>query len=208
MMEAGTNILPKQKTGGHTGVTSRRTAATRHEALQLFNACKMRLLNINSWKKICGDKGAEFWLTDEQGTLINDITPKIGNLIRIKLPAPENKTGDGFDWVRIETFENSKDLVKDEEVFGFRTRPVPNPNQKESESAHFYTGDATSTFLIIRNSATITVIERGRNEIPNIFGSFFAKLRNLVIAIPAMLGFSKPQWKMLADGILNPANNY
>jgi hypothetical protein len=130
--------------------------------------------------------------------------PVKGNLIRIKLPAPPNQQGDGFDWVRIEEFENSKDLLKDEELFGFRVRPVENPLSRSGESAHFYTSDATSSFLVMRKSCTISAMEKGRNEVPNASGSFLNKIRNILIAIPAMLGLSKPQWKNLTDGILNP----
>jgi hypothetical protein len=49
-------------------------------------------------------------------------------------------------------------------------------------------------------------MERGRNEKPNPAGGFLNKVRNAVIAVAAMMGFSKPQWKLLTSAILEPKN--
>jgi hypothetical protein len=203
-MEAISGMIPKQYIGNQTGATSRLKMDTRHEALLLFQAACKRLLDINNWKKICGNSGAEFALTDKEGEPLYGLNPEIGNLIRIKLPAPPNKEGDGFDWVRIEEFEDSRILLSDSETFGFRVRPVENPKNRTGNSAHFYTSDATSTFLIIRYSHTVFALERGKNEVPNDSDSWITKIRNKVVAIVAMIGFSKPQWQNLVDGLLMP----
>lgn len=196
-------ILPMQLIGGETGATARLKQNSRHDALLLFQAARKRLLDINNWRKWCGDKGAEFQLTDKNG-LPKSSQPEIGDLIRIKLSGPPNPEGDGFDWVRIETFEDNKTLLQDAEVFGFRVRPSQNPGNKSGPKAHFYTGDATSTFLIIRNSHVVYALERGKNEIPNSSGKWFSKIRNKLIAVAAMIGLSKPQWKRLTKGLLKP----
>lgn len=199
-------IIPAQKTGAKTGATSHIHADTRHNAIRIFKAAQTNLLDINHWDKFSGKGSAIFQLTDSSGNLLYSIPPKIGDLIRIDLPAPGNKKGHGYDWVRIEKFEDSKDILKDEETFGFRVRPVKHPDNTSAEPAHFYTSDATSTFLIIRHTNTITAMERARNEIPNtgVF-SFLNKIRNTVIALAAMAGLSNPQWKRLMKGILQDA---
>ncbi len=203
MRDAAITLIPEQRTGGETGATSKVIVATHQDAIALFDQCKRRLVDINNWKKLCGDVGAEFHLTDNKGNLLHRTLPEVGNLIRIELPAPPNKTGDGYDWVRIEAFEDCKDLVKDEEVFGFRVRPVENPNNKNGESAHFYKSSATSTFLVRRINYTVYALERGKNEVPNDKpSSLLNKLRNIIIAFAAMIGLSKPQWKNLVNGIL------
>jgi hypothetical protein len=199
-------IIPKQLKGTHTGATVRKDMSTRHSALVLYNEAKYRLLDINNWYKISGNVGAEFFLTDKNGNDLNVVMPEVGNLIKIKLPAPKNKRGNGYDWVRIEKFESVKDEMKDEEIYGFRVRPVSNPDSANSVNAHFYTSDASSTFLIYRITNIVYAIERGRNEVPNTKTSILNALRNLIIAIPAMLGFANPQWKLLVKGILNGAN--
>lgn len=203
-MPGSEKLIPAQMIGSKTGSTSKRTTSTRHDALLLFNESKVRLLDINSWRRLCGNKGSEFQLTDAGGNPLHDKIPVVGNLIRIKLPAPPNAKGDGFDWVRIEEFEDTRNLLKDEDVFGFRVRPVQNPLNRSAGSAHFYTGDATSSFIVMRRVCTVMALERGRNEVPNSAGKFLNKLRNILVALGAMLGLSRPQWKSLTDGILNP----
>lgn len=199
-------ILPIQVMGGETGATAKLKQNTRHDALLLFQAARKRLLDINNWRKWAGNRGAEFQLTDKDGVPKNKV-PETGDLIRIKLPAPSNPEGDGFDWVRIEAFEDSRTLLEDAEIFGFRVRPVQNPNNRTGESAHFYTNDATSTFLIIRDSHTVYAVEKGKNEVPNPSGGLITKIRNVLIAITAMIGLSKPQWQRLMEGLLRPPLN-
>ncbi|MDF2449939.1 MAG: hypothetical protein K0R26_2443 [Bacteroidota bacterium] len=196
-------FVPAQKKGGHTGAQHSVKATNRKEALQIFEDARKRLLNINRWQNICGSGSAEFRLTDKNGQTLNFVKPRIGNLIRIKLPAPKNQSGKGFDWVRIEAFKHTKDQLNDEEQYGFRVRPVQNPFEKDGESAHFYTSDASSTFLISRKGRILTAKEFGRNEIPNSNPqSLLNKIRNIIIAVAAMAGFAKPQWKKLMKGIL------
>jgi len=200
-----TTLIPRQTSGSHTGSTSKHHAATRHDAVLMFARCKELLLDVNRWKQFCGGKGATFRLTDDAGHVLIDKKALVDHYIRIELPAPENPQGNGYDWVRIEAFQTSKDLIKDEEVFGFRVRPAQNPERRTDETAHFYDDSATSTFLIIRNIYTVTVLERGKNERPNTDGSLFERLRNWIVAIPAMFGLATPQWKMLTAGILKTA---
>lgn len=203
-MEEISDIIPKQFIGSQTGATSKIKLDTRHDALLLFKKAREHLLDINSWEKLCGQGSAEFTHTDKNGEPLISTTPKIGDLIRIKLPAPENKEGDGYDWVRIEAFDENKSLVSDSETFGFRVRPIENPKNKAGNIAHFYTDDATSTFLVIRYSHTVFALERGKNEVANDSNSWISNIRNKLVAFTAMIGFSKPQWKKLVDGILVP----
>lgn len=203
-MDTTEHIVPEQVSGSQTGATSRVRTASLKAASGLFEAAKVRLLDINNWYRFCGNKGAEFFLTDANGHELRGIEPETGHLIQIKLPAPPNDKGDGYDWVRIEAWEHSKNVVHDEEMFGFRVRPVKNPLDHSSESAHFYTSDATSTFLIRRKKRTVYAIERGRNEKPNPAGRLLNKIRNTLIALAAMTGLSVPQWKMLTKSLLKP----
>jgi len=196
-------IIPKQITGFKTGSRASFTAPTKSDAKNLFADARHRLQNINSWFLICGETGAHFQLTDEDGNAMENHSPAVGNLIRIKLPAPPNEDGNGYDWVRIEKLEEDEDVAKDEQIFGFRVRPVGNPGKRTDATSHFYTSEATSTFLVYRKENVVSVLERGRNESPNTSGNFFNRLRNFVVAITASFGFSKPQWKTLVSGVLN-----
>jgi hypothetical protein len=195
--------VPAQQTGTNTGATSRRMTHTREAAVQLFRLAKQRLIAINNWDKICGIASASFELMNENGEKLESAEPRVGHLIRIKLPAPSNPSGDGYDWVRIEKIINVKDPKNDQELFGFHVRPTRNPNDPQPEPAHFYTEDATSSLLIYRSKQLVVAMERGRNEKPNTdTPGLWNKIRNFMIAIGGMLGLSKPQWKGLTDGIL------
>jgi hypothetical protein len=192
-------LTPPQRKGKYTVVKEKVKCASRNEAVTLFRESKKRLQDINHWYDISG-KGGVFKMTDAEGKIIEGL-PDIGNLIRIELPAPGNHSGDGYDWVRIE--EIIDDSTKNKEIYTFRVRPVTNPLERNLETSHFYTNDATSTFTVERKRNMVAAMEEGRNEVPNVQGSFFNKLRNMVVAISAMIGLSKPQWKALLKGILN-----
>ena len=58
----------------------------------------------NCWELFAGTEKAEFSLRDKQGELSLD-PPKVGDYFRIKVPGLHNPTGDGYDWVQVEKFE-------------------------------------------------------------------------------------------------------
>ena len=194
-------------TSGHfrgvkTGASVFAETPTRHDAILLFEAAKKRLLDINSWHRLCGNASAEFALTDSLGNVIHSV-PQTGNYIRIRIPGPPNTEGHGYDWVRIEEFEQSKDLLKDQDIFGFRVRPASDPETHDGDPSHFYMSTATSTFLIMRQSTRVTGVERGRNEVPNGHGGrLLNNIRNVAVAIGAWLGLSKSQWSRLMKGVI------
>lgn len=194
-------LVPSQKKGFQSGATSKRELESRHAALSLFRDAKERLAGVNQWHALCENKGAEFQLTDQKGNPVFRAAQK-DDLIRINLPAPPSAEGKGYDWVSIESVVEEQDRMRDEEAFGFRVRPVANPLTNSHNDAHFYTSDATSTFLILRITNTVYAIERGKNEIPNNSGSVINRVRNLLVAIPAMLGLAKSQWKLLTESLL------
>jgi hypothetical protein len=186
-----------------TGASTHEESPTRHDAILLFEEAKKRLMDVNHWDRLCGPGSAVFQLTDEKGTELHGVQPEVGHLIRIQLPAPPNAESGGYDWVRIEAFENNKDLMKDQDVFSFTVRPVKSPAGDGTATGHFYTSDATSTFLILRTSSVVKAMEKGRNEVANISGGSIAgKIRNLLVAVGAWLGFSKSQWGRLVKGII------
>jgi hypothetical protein len=197
-------IIPTHQKGFRTGASTHEEKATRHDAILLFEIAKSRLLNVNNWHRLCGPPTGEFRLTDDKGNEVSRNEARVGDLIRIKLPAPKNAEGGGYDWVRVEEFENRKDLLKDQDIFGFRVRPVKSPfaGEKNAE-AHFYTSSATSTFLVMRVSSKVTAMEKGRNEVANNKpGALFSKVRNLFLSVGAWLGLSHSQWSKLVRGVI------
>lgn len=197
-------LVPQQREGGATGATARRTAVSAEVARNLFRDACERMLNVNSWYDYAGRKGTEFQLTDAQGNPLSRTEAQEGDLIRINIPAPPNAEGGDYDWVVIEKFDRVGEDSSGKQSFGFRVRPVPNPGKAHSQEAHFYTQRTTSTFLICRSGATVYAMERGRNEKPNLKGSFWNKVRNFFVGLGAMLGLSIPMWKLWAESMLEP----
>ncbi len=203
IMSLLSNIITEQTTGSHPAATAKYKAESRHLAIGLFNEAKYKLLDINNWERLCDGVAAEFRLTDEKGEQINSL-PVVGNLIRIKLPLQSNHATE-FEWARIEKFESSKDLLKDEEVFGFHVKPVKSP-LNNSEIKSLYANEVTCSFIILRKSDSIIAMEC--EKIINKPESFLNKMRQLIISSLTMIGFSKPQWKKLVSGIVRPSLSY
>lgn len=195
-------LISPQKEGQTTGAFEKTEANDRDEAVHVYQLAKQRMMNINNWKNLAGIGSADFHLADSSGRLLERL-PQTGDLIRIDLPGPRPVSGNGYDWVRIEAIEDSSDAGKDEDFFGFRTRPVQSPFISENTSSHFYTTEATSSFVLHRKKNTVIAMEEGRNEIPNTKAEKLTdKVRNTAVALSAMFGLAAPQWKKLMKGIL------
>jgi hypothetical protein len=195
-------LTPVQRKGAKTGARVSVNAGSRAQAVAIFSDAKARMLDINNWDKLCGPGTAAFKLVNKSGRVVNR-TPRIGDFIRIDLPGPGPRSGKGYDWVRIEEFVDDEDPFGEEEYFGFRTRPAKAPSLKENDTAHFYTSEATSSFILHRSGNKISAAERGSNEIPNTGTKRIRdKVRNASVAFGAMLGISSVQWRSLMKGIL------
>ena len=198
------DLVPSQQVGSETGAKHEVFASSRVKALELFRTAKRKLLHINHWHNISGPGSATFKLLNDQGVpVFRD--PVIGDLICMDLPGPGPAAGDGYDWVRIEAMDDHTNPIAETESFAFRTRPVKKPYSEGNDIAHFYTSDATSTFVIERNGDLLMAQEVGKNEISNTKTSKVTdKIRNSLLATGARVGFSALQWKGLMKGLLEP----
>ena len=195
--------LPEKEEGAQRDVEAKVKSGSLEEAKQLFERSKERLLNVNTWDKICGKASAVFTVTDEQGREVEE-TPKVGYYFKIKIPAPGTDTGDGFDWVRVEAIEENANVDKDTEFLVIRVRPSRNPLKPDDDIAHFFSDKATSNFIIYREKKVVTAAVIGRNEVANTDNksSFFDKIRNAIVGTGAAGGLSDPQWKSLVNGLI------
>jgi hypothetical protein len=200
MKTSQNKIIPPQVTGSASGAEETHEAATVTKAIDIFNKAKERLKNINAWEEWSGMISASFLLTDEEGKPLKGM-PDVGNLIRIDIPGPGMKESNGYDWVRIEDIVEEHNA--DTDVYAIKVRPVQAPDSNSKTSAHFYTEEATSSFMVQRKGKTVTASEEGRNEVLNTETEHVTdKIRNAVIGTGAQLGIAKMQWKNLMKGIL------
>ncbi len=206
MQELSKAVVPEHEKGKRTDIESTKTMNTRSEALQEFDACKQRLLNVNNWSRISGKGSATFNLTDGKGIEIDKDAVEVGDYFKIDVPGPGTATGDGFDWVHVEKVETLLDEDGDKESLVITVRPATNPQNRKEDIAHFFTDEATSSFVVERSGLTITAGVHGRNEKPNTDAEAATDMaRNVMMAFGAIVGFSEAQWKKLVDGILNKA---
>jgi hypothetical protein len=160
------------------------------------------MLNVNIWHKLSGFASAEFQLKDEQGMASHRLA-EIGDYFQIDIPGPGPSAGDGYDWVQVEAIEDHSDPDAEDESYGMRVRACKNPNKGGDDTAHFFTSDATSTFIIERKGNTVSVSYHGRNEVLNTdMNKLKDTVRNVIVGAGAMAGISELQWSRLIKSFL------
>lgn len=195
-------IVPRHEQGTKKDIEHTVTAVDENDARKLFMIARNRLMDINNWREYAQPISATFTLTDPAGNEINRTAGK-GDLFKIDLPAPGSVEGKGFDWVRIEAIEDKSDADGPDELIAIRVRPVPNPENEGQNVAHFFNDVSTSSFVVERHGTHVTAAVYGRNEIPNTETSNVVdKIRNAVVGVSAILGFSNVQWKNLVRGFI------
>jgi hypothetical protein len=202
-------IIPQQKGLDYIGASSNFNANSRHEALVLFNSAKLRLLDINNWTKLNEVSHNEFRLTDKYGNFLQSSAPQVGDLIRMRLPILTDDSITRFGWVRIENFESTKDLLKDEDTFGFCVRPIDGPMEIDAVDAHHtYNSEVISYFLLFRKASTIMAIERDRENMKNgTMPSWLKRMRNVIHEILTTMKLYRSPWTRLVNNLLKPSFN-
>ena len=195
--------IPTQQTGTKTDTWFSIIADTEQGAAGLFKTAVERLQDVNQWSRLCGISSAAFRLTDALGTEVDRLI-QMGDHFRIDIPGPGTITGNGYDWVKIENIETQLNPQAEWEAMSIRVRPSPNPLNTDESTAHFFSHDATSTFLVKREKKRVTAEVHGRNEQPNTAtDNTIDKLRNTLIGKAAITGLGDTQWKQLVKGILS-----
>ena len=195
--------VPTQKEGAKSDTVHSIELKSQEDASDLFKIAKKRLLKIYEWHQLCRLETATFALLDGEGKKIKRMARE-GDYLRIDIPGPGSKTGEGYDWVRIKKILHEKDEDRDYEAIVIHVSPADNPDKNSSGTAHFFDKNASSTFLVTREKNVVTAEIHGRNEKPNTEpDNPIDVIRNTFIAIGAILGFSKFQWSQLAKGLLS-----
>lgn len=132
--------------------------------MNLYEKAKHRLLNVNHWHEIAGALTASFLLADEGGRPVYR-NGQLDDYFRIDIPGPGKAASKGYDWVQVEAFE---DIFKEGlQIIGFRVRPAPHPAGDDNTTAHFYSAESISSFMVTCVATTVTVSVLDRNISPN-----------------------------------------
>ena len=193
-------IIPGQFKGQELEVEASQVAGNETAAQSLYELAKKKLFSVNDWHRIVAGLTARFQIVDQDGNEVSRNVNK-GDYLRINIPGPGNKEGDGYDWVVVEEL---KEINKGSfQAAGFRVRPTENPFGKKNETAHFYSNETTSSFIITRENVKVVSWIVDRNMLPNTEAeSIVDKVRDVMVGVSGIAGFSKVQWQGLADGLL------
>lgn len=195
-----TGILSEQYTGKEIVPESYEVLSDTKKAISQYEVAKNRLLTCNNWQQVAGTFSASFRIVDAGGSEVNRKVQK-GDFLKIEIPGPGSKAGDGYDWVEVEEVKEMSDT--DIQSIAFRVRSAANPTDNEKDIAHFYDVSATSNFIVTRERAKLTATIVDRNTKPNDDAhSTIDKIRDAVVGAGALASFSKIQWQNLADGIV------
>jgi hypothetical protein len=194
------DIIPENESGLQTNTESSKDFDDARQAKEFYQIAKNRLLHVNEWQGLAGPATAAFQLTDERGKDLERVVQE-NDHFKIDIPGPGPITGEGYDWVKVEAIESYEGEA--EEFTAITVRPATNPLNNKKDIAHFFNGEATSSFVVKREKNKVTAGVYGRNEKPNTNAEAATdKVRNTAVAAGAMSGFSKIQWKSLVNGFL------
>jgi hypothetical protein len=195
--------VPIQLKGSFHDTESEREFILPELTEQKFEILKNRFFSINNWKNYCGKSSADFKLYNKNGKTINR-EPVVGDFIRINIPGPGDIEAKGYDWVQIVV--KNKRLYNDDELESHQIicQPSTVPGKPNSNIAHFYSSESTSTFMIVRGVNYIRIGVYGRNELPNYSKkSLLDRIRNFLIAATGKARLTKIQWKSFTDGLFD-----
>jgi hypothetical protein len=197
-------LIPEKIEGKNNEVEESIICDSHEDAEKKFTDAVNKLLDINSWHQTVENSGAsaEFRMFDRGGKSIKG-NAKEGDYIRIDVPGPGPIAGSGFDWVCIEKIIDQRNADGENEMVGLKVRPCSDPASVDNDTAHFFTDEATSTFIIERTGKIVYSKYFGRNEVVNTETNTPDKIRNSLIGLAAKFGFSEIQWKSLMKGFLN-----
>jgi hypothetical protein len=196
------NLIPTNVKGKPTDLEFSVTLASIDEARHCYMRAVKRMQNPEIWHELAGWASASFKLMGSEGEGVARLAEE-GDYIRIDVPGPGSKEGGGFDWVKVEKVEEYIDSSEQREWTGMKVCPCGNPTCMSAGTAHFFTSEASSTYIIERNGDTVTAFYHGRNEVPNTStGKWTDNVRNTFVAAGAVVGLSEAQWSSLCKGFL------
>jgi hypothetical protein len=201
-LHAETGLISEQQEGRKLTAESAKSFDHTETAKLQYVRARQRILDVNNWNKLIDGITADFRLTNQYGSLLDDLAQK-GMLVRIDIPGPGTSEGNGYDWAIIEELKEGK--MEDEEFIGLRIRPSSNPTEPSAEISHFFSADSTGTIILYRkgNLVTCSVYDRNLKANSQAKDNFTDRVRNTIVGSLASIGMSGIQWQKLTDTVLD-----
>ncbi|APU97562.1 hypothetical protein K2F45_13940 [Sphingobacterium siyangense] len=194
------NIIPEQKEGKQLDCFESLEFPSEAIADLAYTSAINNLRKVNHWYELAQIPSTVFQLTTGYGTPIDRLL-ELHDYIRLDIPGPGLPSSNGYDWVNVVSLISDK--TDDYRVFAITLKPCPDPSHPgDKNTAHFFEGISSSTFLIEQRRNSILFQYAGRNEIINVDNENISdNVRNYVIGLAAKIGASYPQWKSLLKGM-------
>ncbi len=194
--------IPSQSFGGFHDTVSMFCAVSLEDAQECYSVLVARLMAVNSWETYSNKVKAGFTLLGIcTGESTTDL--EIGNFIRIDIPGIGNPSGGGYDWTKIVEIQKGDDA--DYPFFLFTIKPCSAFGEPEQPIAHFYTEDASNTFIVRKVGTCIYAEVHGRNELENSTnGPLMDNLRNKAVAVGSKVGLGNLNWLGFTKALLRP----
>jgi hypothetical protein len=193
-------LIPMQYIGKELEADATLESRGLEEGKANYEIIKNRFLDVNNWHHVAGLVSAKFQVVDKDGREV-ERPPQKGDYLRIDIPGPGSKAGDGYDWVVVEELMEEND--EHVQCIGFRVRPSQPPISDKTDTAHFYSKEGTSNFILMREGKNVSTWIVDRNIRPNHqTESIVDQIRDSAIGIGALGLFSKAQWQGLAKGLI------
>jgi hypothetical protein len=197
------DLIPVNNQGKPTDLELSIVCDTVDKARFRYGKAVTKMQNPGIWHRLAGWVSASFTLIGADAGELYSLAAE-GDFIRIDIPGPGPTEGGGYDWVKIEKMETYIDPTGQREWTGMKVRPCSNPSSENAGTAHFFRGNATSTFIVEREGLKVTAFYHGRNEVLNTDTLKIGdNIRNALVAAGAMIGLSEAQWSMLIKGFLD-----
>ena len=195
-------LIPAQINGKENNIQYDKSFGSQPEALAAFERAYSRINDPLHWHELTRVIVARFLLPSDPNLNKYPLIRE-GNFFRIEIPGPGPKTGDGYDWVKVDRVVDEKNPRASNELFGMTLRACSNPERNSDTTAHFFQSLATSTFIVRRNYNTVISSYHGRNEVPNVHThSVLGNIRNAYVALGAGAGLSETVWSILIKSFL------
>ena len=171
------------------------------EAIVTYNRACARMLNPPVWEQLTPGKNVSFKLATRNKDEVQRLA-EAGDYFKIDIPGPGSVSGEGYDWVKVETIEENT-APDAEDSLAMRLNACSNPHSAAEGVAHFFNEDATSTFIVRRMGKRVSFSYHGRNEVSNTSEvPVIDKVRNAVVALGAEAGLSELFWSGLVKAML------
>lgn len=191
-------LISPQRSGRAIDAEATAWLSAEKTASVFYELVRNRMQHVNSWAVIAGNLFAEFQLVTKEGLEVFRKAQE-GDYLRISVMGPDGKSGDTYDWVRIE--EVNDDVEGDR--FSFRVRPANHPSAHRGVPDKLYDRGSMSTFQVLREGRRVTVTISDRDERSDRDVAYGEKVRNHIVTWAALTRFSGIPWQTLAEGLVS-----